>query len=216
MKICCPKLPCNILIKEPNMYLRCIACLLLILPTFSFAADCEDSDIFDEKLLSTAVMQLVNSYGAEASKQTIASCENAPGTRSIKLNAHEQDEHYTYYRMVNCVTGNEASEISCESAEGRRIKYRDTTIDTDKASDDKEFNEQQTNNYIAALDCFHQGLQAGTVKVRKYNRLLDTTLDIPLATNSEINSIKILPGFKRYIVNATPERSRFSVELDRE
>ena len=198
------------------MYLRCIACLLLILPAFSFAADCEDSDIFDEKLLSTAIMQLVKSYGAAASKQTIASCESAPGTRSIKLNAHEQDEHYTYYRMVNCATGNEASEISCKSAEGRRIKYRDTTIDTDKASDDIAFNEQQTSNYIAALDCFHQGLQAGTVKVRKYNRLLDTSLDIPLAINSEINSIKLLPGFKRYIVTATPERSRFSVELDRE
>ena len=198
------------------MYLRFIVCLFLILPTLSLAADCEDRDLFDENLLSAAVTELVEAYGAKASKQTIASCESGFGTRNIKLNAHEQDEHYTYYRMVNCVMGNEASELSCESAEGRRIKYRDTTIDTDKASDDKEFNEQQTKNYIAALDCFHQGLQAGTVKVRKYNRLLDTTLDIPLATNSEINAIKILPGYKRYIVNATPERSRFSVELDRE
>ncbi|MFT6551540.1 MAG: hypothetical protein ACJA1I_001580 [Zhongshania marina] len=198
------------------MHLHFIVCLFLILPTLSLAADCEDRDLFDENLLSAAVTELVEAYGAKASKQTIASCESGFGTRSIKLNAHEQDEHYTYYRMVNCVLGNDPSELSCESAEGRRIKYRDTTIDTDKASDDKEFNEQQTKNYIAALDCFHQGLQAGTVKVRKYNRLLDTTLDIPLAVNSEINAIKILPGFKRYIVNATPERSRFSVELDRE
>ena len=198
------------------MYSRFILALLLILPTLSFAADCEDTYIFNEKLLSTAVTQLVKNYGSDASKQTIASCESAPGTRSIKLNAHEQDEYFTYYRMVNCVMGNAASEVSCESNEGRRIKYRDTTIDTDKATDDKEFNDKQTTNYIAALDCFHQGLQTGTVKARKYNRLLDSTLDIPLAVNSEINSIKILPGFKRYIVNATPERSRFSIELDKE
>jgi hypothetical protein len=199
------------------MQLRLILALFLILPSISFAADCEDTDLFNEQLLSSAVTELVKNYGSAATKQAISSCESGPGARrQIKLGAHEQDDQFTYYRMVNCKVATESSDVACESSEGRRIKYRGTTVDIDNASNDKSNTETQTKNYVLALDCFNKGLQAGTVKTRKYNQLLDTTLDIPLAVDSVINSINLLPGFRRYTINATPEDYRFSVELDKE
>ncbi|CAA0110289.1 Uncharacterised protein [Zhongshania aliphaticivorans] len=199
------------------MFLRVFFALLLIAPTSSFAANCEDSEIFTEQLLSKAVQELVQHFGIEASKRPIASCESGPGTqRKIKLSDHEQDEFFTYYNMVSCHTNTSAQEVSCNSSEGRRIKYQDTTIDTDRALTVKNDNEKQIANYMLALDCFTQGLQAGTVKTRKYNRLLDTTLDIPLAADTVINSINMLPGFRRYTINASANHHRFSVELDRE
>jgi hypothetical protein len=115
-----------------------------------------------------------------------------------------------------CEVNNDPDEIDCKSSEGRKIKYRGTAIDIDTALSDTNYDNKQTKNYVLALNCFKQGLQAGKVKIPKYNQLLDTTLSIPLAADSTINSIKVLAGFRRYIVNTTPERHRFSVELNKE
>ncbi|MBW2942136.1 hypothetical protein [Zhongshania aquimaris] len=199
------------------MLLRICFALLLSSPTISFAADCEDREIFTGELLTRAITQLVQNYGESASKQAISRCESGPGSkRQIKLAAHEQDDNFTYYRMVSCDQGRAADDVSCKASEGRRIKYQGTTIDTDSAAGDSDKNAKFTENYLRALDCFSAGLQAGTVKARKYNRLLDTTLDIPLPVDSVINSIHLLPGFQRYIINAGAEHFRFSVELDKE
>jgi hypothetical protein len=199
------------------MQLRVLLILFSAMPAFVNAADCEDTDIFNEKLLVNAVSQLVTRYGPKATSQAIYSCESGPGAkRLIKLAAHEQDDKFTYYRMVSCDLNSSTEQIACEASEGRRIKYHDATIDTDNATDDKSVDETQTKNSLQALDCFSQGLQAGTVKIRKYNRLLDTNLDIPLALDTTINSINVLPGFRRYIVNVAPQQYRFSIELDKE
>jgi hypothetical protein len=199
------------------MYLRIAYALLFVMPSISLAADCQDSDIFSEQLLSKAIIELVQNFGAAASAQAISSCEVGPGRqRQIKLSDHEQDQEFSYYRMITCEVNADPDEISCERGEGRKIKYRGTTIDTDTALSNTSYDDKQSKNYVVALDCFKQALQVGKVKIRKYNQLLDTTLNIPLAADSTINSIKVLAGFRRYIVNTTPERHRFSVELNKE
>jgi hypothetical protein len=199
------------------MYIRIACALLFIMPNISLSADCQDSDIFSEHLLSEAIAELVQDFGIAASTQAISSCEIGPGRqRQIKLSDHEQDEEFSYYRMLSCKVNTNPDEISCKSSEGRKIKYRGTAIDTDTALSNTSYDDKQTKNYVLALNCFKQGLQAGKVKIRKYNRLLDTTLNIPLAADSTINAIKALAGFRRYLVNTTPERHRFSVELDKE
>ena len=188
-------------------------CLLLFgLPSIAAASSCEDSEIYTEALLTTAIEHLQETYGAEALKQPVEKCSAGPGALwRLALAGHEEDEHFQYYRVVSCTpapqkTANLA--LQCKSSEARRLKYQGQLIDTSSDGDAVDF--------IHALDCFNEALRAGKVKVSKYNSLLDTYLSIPLTSSKDISAISAQPQFQRYTVKALNNRYRFSVELDKE
>jgi hypothetical protein len=189
------------------------ACLILFcLPALASASSCEDSDIYTETLLTSAIAHLLNTYGADAVKQPVEKCTSGPGAIwHLALAAHEEDEHFQYYRVVSCTPSKEkraTSTLQCQSQDARRLKYRGQLLDTLSEGDPVEL--------VHALDCFNEALRAGNIKISKYNALLDTNLSIPLTSSQDISAISAQPQFKRFTVKALANRYRFSVELDKE
>ncbi|WP_373079145.1 hypothetical protein [Zhongshania sp.] len=187
-----------------------IVLVLLNLPTLALASSCEDSEIYNETLLSSAIEHLLSTYGAEAVKQPVEKCTTGPGALwRLALASHEEDEHFQYYRVVSCTPApQDASALQCRSTEGRRLKYQDQVISAS--------NDGTATDFIHALNCFAEALSAGKIKISKYNSLLDTYLSIPLSSKQEISAIAAQPQFQRFIVKALDDRYRFSVELDKE
>ena len=193
-----------------RVYFACL--ILFFLPALAGASSCEDSDIYTETLLTSAIAHLLDTYGADAVKQPVEKCSSGPGAIwRLVLAAHEEDEHFRYYRVVSCTPSKEkqaSSTLQCQSHDARRLKYHDQLIDTSNDGDPIEL--------IHALDCFNEALRAGNIKISKYNALLDTNLSIPLTSSQDISAITAQPQFKRFTVKALENRYRFSVELDKE
>ncbi|WP_373091125.1 hypothetical protein [Zhongshania sp.] len=193
-----------------RIYLACL--IFFCLPALASASSCQDSDIYTESLLTSAIAHLLNTYGADAVKQPVEKCSAGPGAVwRLALAAHEEDEHFQYYRVVSCTPSQEkqaSSTLQCQSLDARRLKYHDQLIDSSNDGDPIEL--------VNVLDCFNEAIRAGNIKISKYNALLDTHLSIPLTSSQDITAISAQPQFKRFTVKALENRYRFSVELDKE
>ncbi len=190
-----------------------LICIFLFnLPSIAMASSCEDSEVYSEALLKSAITHLLDSYSANAVKQPVEKCSAGPGALwSLTLAPHEEDEHFRYYRVVRCTPQADKSAsgaMQCSSQEGRRFKYNGQHID---ASADGEIAE-----FERVLDCFSEALRGGKVKISKYNSLLDSKLSIPLGVKTDISAIAAQPQFQRYTVKVMNNQYRFSVELDKE
>ena len=198
---------------ELTMRALLIFVLLLNLPAIAVASSCEDTEIYTETLLSSAVEHLLENYGEAAVKQPVEKCSTGPGALwQLALAAHEENANFQYYRVISCTPDHTnpatSSALQCKSQEARRLKYQGQVIEASSDGDAIEF--------IHALDCFNEALQAGNIKISKYNSLLDSYLSIPLTSSRDISAIAAEPQFKRYTIKALANRYRFSVELDKE
>ena len=197
---------------ELTMRALLIFVLLLNLPAIAVASSCEDTEIYTETLLNSAVEHLLENYGEAAIKQPVEKCSTGPGALwRLALAAHEEDAHFQYYRVISCTpdrTNPAPPALQCKTQEARKLKYQDQVIDAS--------NDGDANDFIHALNCFNEALQAGNIKISKYNSLLDSYLSIPLTSRQEISAIAAEPQFKRYTIKALANRYRFSVELDKE
>jgi hypothetical protein len=182
----------------------------ILVPKLGLAADCQDPEIFNAAVLSSAATHLVEHYGTEAAQRPVESCEYGPGAVwRLSLAAHQQDEDFVYYPLLRCTPdAKQADAITCHSHLARRIKYANKLIDTDDSGDADELRR--------SLACFSQAIQAGKVKIQRYNSLLDTTLSIPIKIGSKITSIYGRGEYQSYEVSVLRKPYRFSVTLNKE